>query len=228
MQRDLFQIPAPSDTLASLHAAKGGVLERFRISLRLDHILVLFLGLIFLYAFIYSMGVERGKKIASQSIEMWQQKIKDALVTETVQKKTSMIDASKVPALPAPISTNKSSALAPQEATRSELSVSVSAPAVIATAVQPKPASASEVVVAKPADGKFTIQLVTLNSRELANDQINKLAKSGYKAFMIPSGKMIQICVNSFEKRAAALTFLKDLKQKGLAPSDAYIRNIPR
>lgn len=228
MQRDLFQIPTPSDTIASLQNAKtGSLLERFRISLRLDHILVLFLGLIFLYAFIYSIGVERGKKSAAQNIEVWQQKIREAIISETAHKETAMIDATKLPVAPA--AQSQPAVVSSVDAPRSELAAAetpVSAavqPAAVKTDADPSEAAKSNLVT-----GKYTVQVATLNNKEQADATLKKLSKAGYHAFLVPSGKYIQVCANGYEKKSGAVSLLNELKGKGLAPADAYVRNMPR
>lgn len=226
MQRDLFHIPTPSDTIASLHASRGGMLEKFRISLRLDHIIVLFLGMIFLYALIYSFGVEKGKKTASQNIEVLQEKIKQAIITETVQKETAMIDATKLPVPAAAIAAApavKNTLEAPRAEVREAAASAVPAAPLKTVEVQP-PVKAAETKAVK---GKYTVQIVTFNSKDQADAQIKKLASQGYNAFVVPSGKLFQICVNGFEKRQDAAASLKELKAKGIAPADAYVRNMP-
>ena len=209
MQRDLFHIttgPSPFET-------KVPFLERYRLNLRLDHLLILMIGFVMLYAFVYSAGVERGKKHAAREIHAATAKIKQQLFDKADEKSVVTVDAAN---LPVPAEVVSTEASAPAEPTRAE-------PEVVA---EQKPAEAAE-ASAKP-EGKYTIQLVTYDSESLAQRQLKALSEKGYRGFVVPKGKYLQVCVNAFESRKGAASLLQELKVLGMAPKDAYIRNMPK
>jgi len=74
---------------------------------------------------------------------------------------------------------------------------------------------------------KYTIQMVTYTSRKLAEEAVEKLAKKGRRAFIVPSGKFMQVCVEAFESRDQASMILREFKSSRLVPPDAYVRPIP-
>ena len=80
---------------------------------------------------------------------------------------------------------------------------------------------------AQAENGKYTIQLVTYLTRQSAEQQIQRLKNQGLEGFVVPRGQYLLVCVNAFETRHEASRLLSELKSKGIAPSDAYIRAFP-
>ena len=76
--------------------------------------------------------------------------------------------------------------------------------------------------------GKYTIQTITFTSRPIAEKEIKRLTDKGFEAFLIPSGKFLQVCVAGFENRIKASETLIKLRSLGLAPRDAYVRTMPQ
>jgi cell division septation protein DedD len=77
-------------------------------------------------------------------------------------------------------------------------------------------------------EGKFTIQHVTYITQSAADREIQKLAQRGYNAFVIPSGKHLQVCIAAFQARPEASKILKQLRAQGLVSGDAYVRPMVR
>jgi cell division septation protein DedD len=75
--------------------------------------------------------------------------------------------------------------------------------------------------------GKYTIQISTFKTQKSADRHLNQLAEKGYDGFVIPSGSMLQVCVQAFENKLSAKQGLRALQKSGIAPPDAYIRMIP-
>lgn len=208
MQRDLFHIttgPSPFETRVPF-------LERYRLNLRLDHLLILMIGFVMLYAFVYSAGVERGKKHVTREINAATAKLQQQLFDKTDGKSVVTVDAAKLP---------------PAEAAPAETAVQVEPTRAEPEPLEQKPVETAAVEAAKP-EGKYTIQLVTYDSESLAQRQLKALSEKGYRGFVVPKGKYLQVCVNAFDSRKGAASLLQELKLQGMAPKDAYIRNMPK
>ena len=74
---------------------------------------------------------------------------------------------------------------------------------------------ASKKIQAKASSGKsgnYTIQLVTHINENVAKKEILALKNKGYKPFVIPSGKYIQVCVGNYPEKKGAIQSLKKFK----------------
>lgn len=60
--------------------------------------------------------------------------------------------------------------------------------------------------------GNYTIQLVTHINENVAKKEMLALKNKGYKPFVIPSGKYIQVCVGSYPEKEDAIQSLKKFK----------------
>lgn len=89
-------------------------------------------------------------------------------------------------------------------------------------------ASQPEAPAAAPAaeEGKYTVQLITYVGKPRASEEVEKLNKLGYSAFIIPSGKHHQVCINRFKSKEAANDFLGSARKDGLLKTypGAYVR----
>lgn len=85
-------------------------------------------------------------------------------------------------------------------------------------------APAVPVLSTSPISGKYTIQLITFTSRPRAQEEVERLKKKGFQAFIIPQGKFFQVCAERFQSVKEAERKLTELRSEGFAPSDAYIR----
>lgn len=84
--------------------------------------------------------------------------------------------------------------------------------------------------VAKPVGtpvGKYTIQYVTYVTQSAADREVQRITKLGRTAFVIPSGKHFQVCIEAFQSRHEASQILKQLKSQHTVSMDAYVRDIP-
>ncbi len=77
-------------------------------------------------------------------------------------------------------------------------------------------------------EGKFTLQLITYVGQPRASEEVEKLKKQGYKAFIIPSGKHHQVCINRFQTKELAGDFLAKARKDGLMKTypGAYVRAV--
>ncbi|MBI2167062.1 MAG: SPOR domain-containing protein [Candidatus Omnitrophica bacterium] len=198
MQRELFEMSGPVvDASKFSVSSHKNWLDRFQVTVRVDHLFILGISVLVFYVLVFSFGVEKGKRFALDELRAEKKKreqISQELATlkltprpvETVLEVRKTVE----PALP------KSTVAGPQE----------------------------EGVAFSPDSGKFTIQLVTYKSRVQADQQIERLTSLGYKSFFIQSGKFYQVCVEAFETNQEAVSRLARLQQEGFAPPDAYIR----
>ncbi len=175
-------------------------LNRFRITLRIDHLSVIAISALILYVLIFSFGVEKGKRMAfreQEAEQVRQKKIAEDL--QEVQTETSIAE-------PALVSGQETSEPAEE------------------TMPVPAPTESGLSVLT----GKYTIQTITFTSRPKAEEEIKKLKAKGYRAFMIPSGKFFPVCVEAFETMSEAKEKLRELQSEGLAPDDAYVRPLKK
>jgi hypothetical protein len=202
MQTELFDLPSPRTLSEEPAVTKTSFLEKTFLTLRLDQAIGLALVLLVLYVLIYSWGVEKGKR--------------SSVDTQVIRATSAAVLPTEVP--PATVVTRSAD---PVPSAMPSASVPVEAPVTIAEL--PKPVAQ----VSKP-EGKFTIQHVTYITQSAADREIQKLAKMGYNAFVIPSGKHLQVCIAAFQTRKEAVEGLRKLKTKKLATGDAYVRPMVR
>lgn len=201
MQSELFDLPLPKTLSSEPEVPTASFLEKNFITLRLDQTIGLTLVLLVFYVLTFSWGVEKGKQASRES-----QGVRVAPVAAVVRE----------PALAAVAAASNAPAAA---------MVSTSVPKEIPIPVEELPKPVAK--VAKP-DGKFTIQHVTYITHSAADREIQKLAKRGYSAFVIPSGRHLQVCIASFASRQDASLLLKQLRGQGLVSGDAYVRPMVR
>ncbi len=202
MQTELFDLPSPRTLSEEPAVAKTSFLEKTFLTLRLDQAIGLALVLLVLYVLIYSWGVEKGKRSSPD--------------TQVIRSVPAAVFPAEVPPAVVEMRSKEEVSIAMPSA-----SLPVEAPMTVAEL--PKPVAQ----VSKP-DGKFTIQHVTYITQSAADREIQKLSKMGYKAFVIPSGKHLQVCIAAFQTRQEAAEGLKQLRAKKLTTGDAYVRPMVR
>jgi len=69
MQRELFGMSGPVVDASKISKSQEGWMDRFRITLRLDHLSILAIAALVLYVLVFSFGVEKGKRFALQELE---------------------------------------------------------------------------------------------------------------------------------------------------------------
>ncbi len=95
-------------------------------------------------------------------------------------------------------------------------------------AADPTVQKAREETPAEMMTGNFTIQLATYRRKDQAKVEVIRLSKKGHKAFIIPSGKFFQVCIEKFEKRPDAFRKLIEFKLDsfGRPYQGAYVRSV--
>jgi hypothetical protein len=201
MQTELFDLPSPRTFSEAPAVSQTSFLEKTFVTLRLDQAIGLVLILLVFYVVTFSWGVEKGKGISRDS-----QVIRPVPMTVSSPEILPVSSAPVVPTSPATV--------------KAEM-ISKDAPMTVAEL--PKPVAQ----VTRP-DGKYTIQDVTYITQSAADREIEKLAKSGYKAFVIPSGKHLQVCIAAFQTHLEAIELLRKLRSQNLITDDAYVRPMVR
>lgn len=228
MQKDLFA-GAGGATISSLSGAmpsRVDFLERHRISLRWDQAIVMLIMFLVAYVLIFSFGVETGKRYAMEELKAERSK-RERMGEEFRQRLLEKRDPAGgssviLPALAtagAPgtaqaaraNSSGKTSVLEPPKAGQTP-AVSVDSDATLSAPKQGK--------------GKYTIQVVTLKSKDAAMKQIQALAAKGQQGFILTRGNYVEVCVSGFETQREARQSLDALKSRGIVPADAYIRGL--
>ncbi len=228
MQADLFDVPQSAD-LARNHSQKLGFLEKPVLSLRFDHAIVWMIGLLVVFVLIFSFGVEKGKQFAMAELKAERAK-REQLSDELGRKVFELREANQtlqasVSGLPVDVSPVKEQKELPERTAATEKPVSN----LDQIKKDSQTAFNNTVTVTSMAEAikQYTIQLVTFTSQSMAEQAVKKFSDQGYKAFIIPSGRFQQICINVFPSRDQAAKVLRDLRTKGFAPADAYVRLAP-
>ena len=204
MQRDLFRDlkaeEAETNEPVPVNQMQPSFFERVRIVLTLDKIILWALLNITAMVFIYSAGIEHGIKSSRQANPS------DVKVSET---QLSVKDQTLEAAVKPEVSTLENKSQEPSAAT------DIAVPAETTVALK---------------TGTYTIQLATYRRKDQAETEVLRLKKKGHDAFIIPSGKFFQVCVEKFEKRPEAFQKLLELKSGGLdrVYQGAYVRPLAK
>jgi hypothetical protein len=188
----------------------------------LDKILLICVGLLALFVLVYSFGVERGRRTMEKEFEVMLagqvETIAPIVPNSPVDLSTQVMmlvgDKAVEPA-PATLSVNSESQSDTSHPDAGSVLVSLNDD----RAVLPRADTARA--------RDFTIQLVTYTSENQAIREIENLKKRGFSAFVIPSGKYLQVCTNYFANQSEARKGLQSLAAWGRYP-DAYIRPVVR
>ncbi len=202
-QADLFEIHASKSHPGENHGVGPSFLERYYIRIRIDQLLFAVIVIIGLNAFFFGQGVEKGRQGNRKELTGLRAQLK-AAATVVATETEVMPEIAKATAV---------SEVAPASPARDAAPVEDQDPA-----GQAQDASLK---------GKYTIQLVTYLTQSAAEKQVKALEAKGLQGFTVTRGTYILVCVNAFASRSEAQKTLLDLKSRGIAPQDAYIRSMP-
>lgn len=226
MQQDLFD----STNLKNLNLNRRNSLmdlQSIRLNIRLDHAVAGIIGLLIFSVLIFSFGVEKGKKFAIGELQAEREK-REQVMQEFRQK---LIEVSM---LQQEIRSAQSGEAGPNMISESSVEPgdveSAQEPSSESTTIRtaPEPLESQQNSENKYPAGKYTIQVVTYNSKPGIDGKLSKLRDRGYEAFIVPSGKFYLLCVNGFESRQDGVSMLKKLQSEKLVPKDAYVRPMPK
>lgn len=193
MQGELFHISGPVIDASRESQASSRWIDRFQLTLRLDHLLIGGIFALVLYVLIFSFGVEKGKRYVTAELKA--EKARQELMAQQIAQP--------------PTTPTVTSSVSPQKTTPET----------------PVPQETTT-ILAQPLAGRYTIQLITFKSQKRADEEVERLKKAGYQAFIISQGNFFQVCADAFQNVGEARQKLSQLKAEGFAPPDAYIRPV--
>ena len=208
MQADLFQVSSPVVDASKVTRPHTGWLDRFSVTLRLDHLSIVAISALVLYVLVFSFGVEKGKRFALQ--ELAAKKTREEQISKELAKASTVKANLAAPGAVKASVPDLSKQAAQNKKADKEAAVSATSPV-----------SAAAVSEAK---GRYTIQIITFKSKTLAEKEVEKLKSKGHQGFVIPAGKFFHVCVDRFETTHDASEKLGALRSEGLIPPDAYVR----
>ena len=194
MQTDLFGTPSVTARVNPA-ASKADFLQRTRFSLRLDQAVVMLIALLVVYVLVFSFGVEKGKRFAMAEIRAERGK-REKIMQELQAKLFSEAGSPQTQESPAPVIK----------------AIKIESPVVINEEAP------------SPPKGKYTIQMVTFTAEKDVERVMKKLTEAGHQGFVLPNGRYLQVCVESFDSRHKASRLLGELKSRRIVPQDAYVR----
>lgn len=203
MQGELFNLntSGPVTDASRFSQAQPGWLDRFQVTLRLDHLSILTISALVLYVLVFSFGVEKGKGVALREMEAAKKR------REEINKELAQM---------APLPPFQEA----KEKIKEEREGITQTPSVETSLVDPPRSNEAPPLLV----GKYTIQVITYTSQSRAREEVKKLTEKGYRSFVISGGKFHQVCVEAFEDMSTAREKLIQLRSQGFAPPDAYIR----
>ncbi|MBI4430881.1 MAG: hypothetical protein HY587_04115 [Candidatus Omnitrophica bacterium] len=230
MQRDLFSsVSQEASQTAMSDFNQGPALDsKSKISTYgLDKLLIGVCLLVISYVVVFSWGVERGRKQVRMETEVKVEKLHNELSRLTlVARELVRTPLPRIETPPAPVQAVGTAEVQSVSLIQDrDYSKAASSPAPSAVSDE----TAGEVTVKGVLIGKkqFTVQLATYLTAVRAEEQIEKLKKIGYDAFVIPSGKYFQVCIEKLPKKSMAETIMNKVKNESSLYRDAYIRNVP-
>lgn len=221
MQKDLFGA-ATITPIPTQFESKPDFLQRYRINLRLDQAIIGVLLCLVAYVFVFSFGVESGKRYAMAEIKA-ERAMRERMARELGEKifanqQAAAQESAKEQAPMQAVSGATDSSMPP--AGTSLASKAIEPPSALTAKISTESASAA------PAKAKFAIQTVTFTSQKGADGYLKKILNNGFQGTVVTQGKFHQVRVVGFETKAEANEALNKLKSKGLAPKDAFIKSV--
>lgn len=168
-----------------------------RFTLSIENLVIFSIVSIMVVIFTFSLGVERGKRVA----------LRDGA------GRTAGADVSPA-AGGAADSAVLNNAVQKTPSTGSRIPV-VELTKIVDPAVSPVKVSAAALPpqdAARKSTGGFTVQIASYKSEKSAQKEALVLQKKGLKAFVLPKGQHIVLCVGNFQKREEASIYGKKLK----------------
>lgn len=215
MQRDLFkdfQVEEEKKKIEPLppQETRPSLFERVGIHLTLDQLILWVLINITSFVFIYSLGVEQGMKLLKRGSSIDQS---ERVLLTAGEETPTTFQNTRTDELPVAVEADHQ--VVPDQESVPEL-------------VKVQPTTLIPVAEQNRKGRSFTIQLVTYRSETQAKREIEKLTQKGHEAFVIPSGKFFQVCVDRFEGKDQAFRKLLVLRTEGYHQiyHGAYVRPV--
>jgi len=202
LQHELFNENSSTDREKKI----GVFFSDNKLSISFDKLILFSIGSLVLFVLIYSFGYERGRSAAEHRLKALTQEVDtiiplQELVAESIDESIEISVANPVP------SSNTSR---DEERTASSI--------------------AKEIPLSRPSrlavDGKYTIQVSTILSKERAAIEIKRLQIKGLDAFVVQRGRFYEICIGSFATVSHAKKLLQRFHLEG-PYFDAFVRLNP-
>lgn len=194
-QGELFELDKPKVSQRKLDTVFPKT--RFAVTLSLERIVFISIGVIMLMVALYALGVEKGK--SSNRVVSPLQRIRDVKRAQV---------AVVAPSTPPIASQTRSAVPAPE----------------VKTNIQAKNAampSQSQPVVSQPAERPYTIVAAAFSRQESAASEVARMKADRSDAFVLQSGSYYLVCVGSYTTKESAQKMLTSLR---LRYKDAYIK----
>ncbi len=230
MQQDLFSSPSPYDvgeTTGPFNSKKTlDSRENKSVAYGLDKLLIGVCLLVISYVVVFSWGVERGRKQIKAETEAKVEKLHNEIsrLTTVTQElvRTPMRRIEDIP-VPPDASNVQTVSLFKEPIVELPQDQEMAEPLEMSARKIAAPESQTLALGEK----RFTLQLATYVTTDRAEEQIQKLKKLGYNAFVIPSGKYFQVCIEKLQTKSTAQSLKTRIQNETHLYPDAYIRNLP-
>jgi len=233
---------------AKLEQKVFSIFRGFAVTLTAEKILLLAMANLVGLVLVFSFGVERGVKVAHQALPALNEPVK---VVQVSQLPEALPFEKAAPIAKEPFWNGMLKSFA----ARTQKQFSEAKDVVTLKVVEPIQKVAEEAVEKRQAamvleqqaedaqspevstpkapetaksDGRFTIQLITYVTQARADKEVKSLTEKGHRAFIIPSGKYFQVCVDRFGHKQDASLHLGTLNRRGYAKhyEGAYVRMV--
>ena len=177
------------------------------ITLTFDNIAVLAIALLMLMVLSFSLGVEKGKRLARLSQPM-SPSVKPTTVTTPSAKGVEPVHTQTPPVLTKPVNENHP--------------VSVPVTTVSTTVTTEKVVPIVQTALSTREDF-YTVQVASFKQEKYARQEAMSLKQKGYEIFVIPKGQHSIVCVGRFAKKNEAMVMSGKLRKYY---KDCVVRNL--
>lgn len=168
---------------------RGAAFTLRDLTISVENIIVVCIFFIMAVVLFFSLGVERGKRLAEKA--------------GPVEQETLVIEAS--PENP-DVTVQKTE---PAAASRQARETTKSSPEVQQQEFIPVPNDLKEAI-----DNQYTIQVASFKQEKYAQEEASNLQKNGFESFVLLKGSHTIVCVGKFEEMGQAKKFSSRLKNK--------------
>ena len=167
-----------------------------RFNLTIENLVIFSIVSIMVVIFTFSIGVERGKRLALRDAAALALDPKTVVATGDPAESPAPVVAVN------PLTKVMAGVVKSKTADATVAAVKGSTPSPV---LQPQDAL-------KGQSGGYTVQVASYKSEKSAQREALALQKKGLKAFTLPKGQHVVLCVGNFQKREEASTYGKKLK----------------
>ena len=218
-QKELFEFDKPKRSFPRLTGIlpKSDFDGKIAISLTLEKLIFIAIGIIMLMVIVFALGVEKGKAlIGSQQTD---KAISDSMV-QTAPVKTGQLKVRDIQPLPqAPSVPEARTTITQPQAARQKIPSAAKPRTTLSQSktTAPKDMRADNLSQTKP----YTIAVATFRQKDYALQEVNKLKKDGFDSSLVQNDPYFLVCVGSYANKDTAQSALTRIKHKY---RDAYLK----